>query len=866
MPEWRSRLRERLAARGGRAPRRPARTRHATVPPPAAGPWMVGWLHDLRYGLALLRRQPGFATTAILTLGLGIGAATAIVTVANGVLLTPLPWDDPGRLIRVTEFRAGRSGRVAGTVSNGTFLAWRDQAQTIADLGGWLTQTATLTGAGDPIRLSIVPTTASLFPMIGARPHIGRLFGEEDGRSGQPGVALLSYGLWQERFGARPEVLGQLLQLNGTPYTIVGVMPRGFAFPDAEARAWTAWQVPAVVQPNGALAGVIFRAIARLAPEATPAQAAAEATARAHGAPDMGLAARALFGAAGPIEVTAIPELEAITGEVRPALLVLLGAAGLLLATAVANVASLQLARAIARRREFALRTAIGAGRGRLARQLVIEHTLVALAGATLGLLITSALVRWLPALLPAGFPRHDAIVIDGRVVGFAGITSLLASLATALVPARVAGRLTLQDSLAAGDNAGVGAGPRAAGTRARAIIMSGQVAAACLLLVVAALLTRSVISLTTADRGYDPSNVLTARLPLPPTLPVERRGPMLDAIIARLEGHPEVTRAAYATGLPLLSAGAFAAFDMPSPADPGVTVAVQATQRLVSPGYFDAMRLRVVEGRALEESDRAGSPPAIVVNRTFASLYLGRDGLGRRLPLRGARAGSLRFAEDAADAEVVGIVDDMRQDGVSEPPQPEIFASLRQIVPAAVRGADPIFVIRTSGDPAVMVTTLRGLVAEQDPHLALDSVMSMDDRVAASLVRPRLYSIVLVLFAGVALVIAATGLSAVLSFSVSLRTREIGVRAALGADARSLVALVARQALSIVIPGLVVGLAASLAAGRLLTAFLFGVGPSDLATFIGVAVFVVAVAALACLLPARRAAAIDPLTALRSV
>lgn len=844
---------------------RPPGARPAAVPPAAGGPWLNGLGHDVRYALALLRRQPGFAITAILIMGLGIGAATTMFSIANGVLLSPLPWTNPERLVRVTELRDGRNGRVAGTISNGTFLAWRDQAQTISDLGGWVTQTATLTGAGDPVRLPIIPTTSSLFPLLGVRPHIGRLFAEDDGRAGQPGATLLSYALWQERFGASPEVLGRDLILNETAYTIVGVMPRGFAFPDAEARAWTTWQVPQVVHPNGALAGVIFRAIARLAPGATPAQAAAEATARARSAPDMGLAARALFGAAGPIEVTAVQEIEAITAEVRPAIVIMLGAAGLLLATAIANVASLQLARAISRRREFALRAAIGAGQGRLARQLIVEHALVALGGAVVGLALTFLLLRSLPHLLPGGFPRLDAIAIDIRVLSFAIVASVLASLATALGPARVAGRLSLVDTLAAGDNAGVGAGPRASGNRTRAVIIAGQIAAACLLLVAATLLGRSLIALAAADRGYDPSNVLTARLPLPQGFPVERRGPLLEALIARLDGVPGVTRAAYATGLPLLSAGAFAAFDMPSPHDPGVPVAVQATQRLVSPGYFEAMRLRIVEGRALTDADQPTSPPVVLVNRTFANRYLNGDGLGRRLPLRGPRAGSLRFSEADTDAEIVGIVDDIRQDGAAEPPQPEIFASLGQILPTAVRSTEPILVVRTSGDPVAMVPTLRALVAEQDPTLALDSVMSMDDRISASLARPRLYAVVLVLFAGVAIVIAAAGLFAVLSFSVSLRTREIGLRAALGADARALIALVARQALSIVIPGLIVGLAAAAATARLIATFLFGVGPYDLGTFAAVAVFVIAVATAACLLPARRAATVDPASALRS-
>jgi putative ABC transport system permease protein len=296
-------------------------------------------MQDLRYGLRLLRRQPGFAAVAILTMALGIGATTLLFSVAYGVLLKPLPWSGADRLVRVTETRQGRTGRVAGTVTNGTFLAWRDHPSTIEDLGGWRTQTATLTGAGDPVRVPIIPMTPNLFSILKARPLIGRLFTESEGAGNQPGLVILSYGMWQERFGGRPETVGQLLQFDAKPYTIVGVMPREFTFPDREARAWTAWRVPAVTTESGTLVGVIFRAIARLRVGSTATQAAAEATSRARSAPDMGFAARALFGAVGPIDVSVVPELQEITNDVRPAVLVLLAAVALLFLTATANVA-----------------------------------------------------------------------------------------------------------------------------------------------------------------------------------------------------------------------------------------------------------------------------------------------------------------------------------------------------------------------------------------------------------------------------------------------------------------------------------------------------------------------------------------------
>jgi predicted permease len=844
-----------------RAPKRSPAIR----PPAADAVLLAGLMQDVRYGVRLLRRQPGFAAVVVLTMALGIGATTMLFSVAYGVLLKPLPWSDAAELVRVTETREGRSGRVPGTVTNGTFLAWREHRSTIGDLGGWLTQTATLTGAGDPVRVPIIPMTPSLFRILRVHPLIGRLFNEDEGASDQPGAVLLSYSLWQERFGGGSDIVGHGLQLNERPYTIVGVMPRDFAFPDPETRAWTAWSVPPVVASNGALVGVMFRAIARLRPQTTPEQAGAEATSRARSAPDMGLAARALFGAAGPIDVSVVPELQAITAEVKPAILVLLAAVALLLITATANVASLQLARATVRRRELAVRAAIGAGQRRIVRQLLVESAMVGLCGGAGGLALAAGLRRVLPWLLPHGFPRLDSVALDMRTLSFALVVSVLASVLCGLLPAWHTRRANLVEALSEDGAASISGATRSPAARTRALIMVGQVAIACLLLVGATLLTRSFVAMVRADRGYDPVNVLTARLPLPPGYPVERRGQLLETLVERLRAVPGVTHVAYSSGLPFVATGGFSAFNIRSPRNPGVEIEVQATQRLVSPDYFAAMRLRLVEGRTLSDADTAATPPAIVVNRTFTRQYLGDRPIGVRLPQRGPRAGGVRFADEYPDSEIVGVVDDMRQDSLEAPLQPEIFASLKQILPSSVRNFDPILVVRTSTDPTMYVSTLRNLVHEQAPTLALDSVMTMEDRVMTSLEKPRLYAVVLAWFGMFALLVAGVGLFGVLSFSVAQRTREIGVRAALGAQAGDIVALVLHQALWIVGIGLLVGLGSALAGGRLLSAFLYGIRPHDVLTFVVVPIVIVAIATVACLVPARRAAKVDPLTALRA-
>jgi putative ABC transport system permease protein len=823
-------------------------------------------LADLRYARRTLGRNPGFTAVAVLTLALGIGATTALFSVTYGVLLRPLPWPDPDRLIRLTETRQGRSGRVPRTISNAAYLAWSDRPGTIEAMGGY-TRGVRMTLATNEDRAAtdasaervvVMPITPSLFTVLKAAPLLGRLFTADEGAAGQPGLVILSSGLWQQRFGGRQDVVGQTVLLDEKPHTVVGVMPAGFMFPTSEARAWVPLAVMSVGGPGGVLRGMIFQAMARLKPGVTAVQASAEATARARNAPAMvGGLATALFGADGAIDVSAVPAVEALTADVRPALIILLVAVTLLLATASANVASIQLARANTRGHEMAVRSAIGAGVGRLSRQLLTESSVIGLAGGAVGVLLALVIQRALPALLPSDFPRIDAIALDPRVLIFATLLSVSTSVACGLAPVFHVRRADLLTPLT--EAAAVGAGHRSRIARVRTVIMAGQIAVAFVLLVGAALLARSVIALSRADRGYDPLNVLTAELPLPPRYANERRQDFLEGLLARVRAQPGVASAAFSTSVPLVgNGGPFSSFKVHSPRDPSTEVEVEAALRIVSPGYFDALRVRVVAGRPLAIADTATAPPVAVVNRSFARRYLDGIGVGQSIP------GHVGRGPGFADREVVGVVDDGRQPGADAPPLPEVFLPVPQVSPNWLN-TNPFLVIRADRDPASLAPALRALLREQDPLLALDNMMTMEERVMGSLARPRLYAVLLCAFAAFALAIVAAGLFGVLSYNMAQRSREIAVRSALGASPGRIVRLVLGQTALLAGAGLSVGLLAASLLMTYLSKLLYGVRPHDTLVYVAVASLVALTAAIASVVPARRSAKVDPWSVLRA-
>jgi putative ABC transport system permease protein len=809
---------------------------------------------DLRYAVRMIRRQPRYALIAVLTMALGIGAATTLFTVVNGVLMKPLPWPSAPRLVVLKETRGGKPPRF-NSFSNAAYLAWRENATTIEDMAAWSTRNVTLSGAGDPDRIRVTAATASLFSTLGARPLIGTFFEASDEARKNGSAIVLSERLWRQRFGAEPTVLGRVVRLDGEPYTVVGVLPDRMAYPDQSSVA----VVPFRVMPatNNYLS--MFNVIALMRPGVTSEQAASEGTARGRHAPDSGMTTMAIFGGTGPIEVTATSLNDAMTADVRRPLLVLFVAVALLLATATTNVANLQLARATTRQREIAIRAALGAGSGRVMRQLLTESLLLGLLGGGAGLLLALALQRSIPTILPADFPRADAVSMDTTVVLFAIVASLVTSVLFGLFPALRARDVNLVQSLTEDGTAPVGGGSRSRTAQARAAIMAAQVAIACVLLVGASLLGRSFLTLLNTDRGYDPSGLLTARLSLPSSLySPERRYAIVDQVLARLSTLPTVTHAAFTSELPLTAGGSTSAFTFPSRTAPGGTVSVQASPRIVSPRAFPAMGMRLIAGRDFADADTATSLPVAIVNRAFAHQYLADNAIGEQLPM------GVGYQDADLKATIVGVVDDVRYLGAARITQPEMYYSYRQfggkvVVPVVT------LLVRTSADPNALSTAVRAAVREADPGLVPDAVTTMEARLLTTLARPRLYAILLGGYATLGLLIAAVGLFGVLSYTVAQRTRELAVRAALGAQPGDIIRLVLRQTLGMTAAGLAAGLLVSLVLSRSTGALLYGITPYDTFTFVAVPVVLGLAAIAACVGPALRAARLDPLRALRS-
>jgi putative ABC transport system permease protein len=805
-------------------------------------------MNDLRYALRALRTNPGFTLVAVLTLALGIGANTTIFSVVNGVLLRPLPYRAPERLVQVFESRSG----ARGTVSPPDYVDWREQSDVFDGLATLNTSSsfALSSGTGPAEQINAASVTPNFFSMLGVRPALGRDFVPAEGVAGQAQVALLGYGLWRRRFGGDAAILGSAVQLDGQSYQVVGVMPAGQEYP-REAEIWVplAFTERDLATQRGAH---YLDVIGRLRPGATLEAAQSQMTTIA------GRLAEVYPGTNRDAGAAVVPLRESMVGSVGPALKVLLGAVGLVLLIACTNVANLALARARRRERELSVRLALGAGRWRLVRGVLAESLLLSLAGGGVGVAVAAWGVPLLRALQPGNIPRLDEVRLDATVLAFALGVSLLSAVLFGLLPSlQLSSRAGLRESLS-GEGRTLTAHRRA--RRARNGLVVAEMTLAVVLLAGAALLMRSFVSLVRVDPGFAPDRVFSFSLSLPDGRygTPERAEAFYAELLDRLRAVPGVTSAGAVFGLPLSGFR----FGISTSELDGTRLSDEEQDRLstqvriVTPDYFRTLGVAVVQGRSFTDADRHGAPPAIIVNEAAARLiWPDADPLGHRLTI----GTSFGLGRGRVGGEVVGVVRNTRDFGLEAESRPMAFLPHRQ-VPVGFMSV----VLRTAGEPGALSRAVSAQVAALDPEVPLFDVRTMDERLAGAVARPRFYLLLLGAFALVALALAAVGIYGVMSYTVGERRREIGVRVAMGARPGEVQALVVRQGMSVAAIGVTLGLAGSLAAARLLRSLLFGIGPADLPAFAAAVALLSAVAVLACYVPARRAARVDPMVALR--
>ncbi|MCC7181807.1 MAG: ABC transporter permease [Acidobacteria bacterium] len=805
-------------------------------------------MQDVRLALRHLRNRPGFTLVAVLTLALGIGANTAVFTVVNAVLLRPLPYADPSRVVVLTE-QTPQFPSLSVTRYN--YDDWRARAQSFSGMGAVRATNMTLTGGADPERVPAKMITASLLPLLGVAPAAGRGFDEADDQPGAEGVALLSDSFARRRFPAGA-ALGQRLLLDNQPYTVVGLLPAGFElFQPADVFVPFGPWASTLPEDRGWHPGIF--PVARLAPGVSIEAARAELTgismALEQEFPESNRNIRA--------QVTHLQDQ--VVQNVRPALLMLLRAVALVLLIACANVANLLLARAVGRQKEMAVRAAVGAGRWRLVRQLVVESVVLSLIGAGAGLLVAMWGVSFLSGPAVTGLPRAQAIEVQWPVAAFALVLALVTGVIFGLVPALQTTRLDLRESLNE-DGRGSGSGG-ARHRRLRNALVIAEVALALVLLVGAGLLLRSFAALTTVSPGFDASNLFVVDLPLSPVTYADdvARTTMVEQVTSRVRQIPGVRDAAITTTLPMQGGGATIHFNRAAMPPRGPDDYVMAGYRAVTPGYLSTLGVPLRRGRLLDERDRQGAPPVVVINESMARQYFADlDPLGQRIQL------GTEPSPDFPTMEVVGIVGDMKQ-GFEAGAKAEMFVPYLQHPDPILAGMyrNTILVVRTVGEPARITGTVRAAVREVDPNQPLVNIRTMDAALANTVAQPRLQMVLLGLFAFVAAALAVVGVYGVMAYTVSQRTQEIGVRVAMGAPPGAVARLVVGQGLRLALAGVALGLLGALAAARAIEGLLFNVSGLDPITFVAAPLVLAAAAVLASYIPARRAARISPITAL---
>jgi putative ABC transport system permease protein len=815
-------------------------------------------LQDIRYALVAMRRNPAFTAAALATLALGIGATTAVFSVVYGVLLRPLPYPNADRLVQISEEHPGAvSSMQRPMLSNLTYYAWGAAPRTIEAIAASDPDDYTVGLPEGAATVHAASVTPSLFPLLGESPAIGRFFTADEARTGADHVVVLSDRAWRERFHADPNVVGRGLMIDDIACTVVGIGRPGFYFPNRETLLWK----PLVVRPPSpdAVAGQrgrieVLTAYARLKPGVTAQQAEAEGTAAAR-TTIRPMADSLLFGVGGPLVVHVRGVVEEMTARIRPTLLVLAAAVVCVLLIACANVANLFLSRGVARRREITVRAAIGASRGRIARQLLTESVVLAAIGGAIGTFAAWGAVRAMPALAPGNFPRLDDVRIDARTLAFAAAAVVCTALVSGLAPALRGSRVNLAESLHGGDGASAGGFRGAGAERLRDLILGGEAAFAVMLLVGALLLTRSFIRLTHVDAGYTPAGVLTASVFVPGGDARARDGSMTalaEQAVERARALPGVVAAGAANMMPLDRTLDIVGFPAPwTPPGSGRSTA-RALRYWITPGYAEALALRFRAGRAFTQADLTSATRYWIVNETFARQYLPPHPVGFQFPWN---SGSTKYV-----AEIIGVVADVLKDGNDAKPQPEMYTLARDRVQFSGHFE---MAVRTTGRPAALAPAVREALHALAPTVSVETT-TLSRRLEESVDQPRFAMAVLAGFAGVSLALAAIGLYGVLSYGVSQRRRELGVRAALGASRRELVALVVREGLVVAAAGIGIGLAGAAALTRLMQGALFGITPLDAVSFASAPLILLPIALVACLIPALRAAATDPAQALR--
>ena len=808
---------------------------------------MNSFLQDLRYGARVLWKSPGFTLVAVITLALGIGANTAIFSVVDAVLLRPLPYADPDRLVTLWAKNEQR-GLTQRPVSYPNFADWREQNQVFEHLAAIRAESFSLTDGGEPERLSGIRVTTNILPLLGVQPASGRDFLPEEERPEKAQVALISYGLWQRRYGGDPGIIGQTVTLDGRPYSVIAVLPAwlkypGLTVPQTGADVWIPF-VPLPNEQNRSFANI--RIIGRMKPGLTVANAQTE----------MDLVARRLElqypGDNTNLGVGVVLLHDELTGRVRLALFILLGAVGLVLLIACVNVANLLLARSAGRKKETAIRSALGASRRRLIRQSLTECFLLSLIGGLAGLGLAIAGVDWLTKMNAANLPRVEGVGINWQLLVFTTLVSLLTGFIFGLLPALQSSRLTLTEALKEG---GKGTAAGAQNRRWLDGLVIVEIALALILLTGSGLLIRSFRQVSETDPGFNPRNLLTLGVPLPLSgyPDQQRQAVFFEGALAKINNLAGVESAAAVFRLPI-TGFATAIFTVQGKPEP-VGSEPNADYRTVSANYFQVASIPLLAGREFTEQDTVTSPDVVVINEELAQRFFpGEDPVGKRLQIATERS---RFRE------IVGVVGNARLSGLDAKIDPAIYVPLPQNTwPQALRNS--FLAVRTKVDPHSLAQAIRGELRSLDPSLPITQVRSMEEIVHESLAGRRFSMSLLTIFGVVALVLAAVGIYGVISYGVTQRSHELGVRMALGAQPSDILKMVIGGGIKLTVLGVSLGVAGAVAVTRLMTGLLYQVSATDPLTLVGVALVLTSVAIGACYIPSRRATRVDPMVALQ--